>query len=192
MVKKVLTKVLFSMAIIFTSISVFQSEVNAHDLPEQGSELDGWKYVGSHWGTYNTYYFDATSSDLWLTHFRNGEAKFEQESQNKFHLYKTTRSETDNYVTDSSHPDAGWVARRIFYGISNDHPTRWVIQFNNDKLYTANSWSTIAAHEIGHVFGLADLYYSANSNKLMYGYDNGVRDIHSKEIEGLDYIYNRY
>ncbi len=31
----------------------------------------------------------------------------------------------------------------------------------------------VFAHEIGHVLGLADLYNSSNSDKLMYGYNTG-------------------
>ncbi|WP_144449697.1 hypothetical protein [Halalkalibacter nanhaiisediminis] len=75
-----------------------------------------------------------------------------------------------------------------FYSISNQHPSRWRIQFNSAK--SSNSWTTVAASEIGHVYGLADLNESGNASKLMYGRDNGARSTQASDRTGLRYVYD--
>jgi hypothetical protein len=141
--------------------------------------------VGSHWPSATTYYFEATT-DTWESRFKNGEAKFEAETTGLV-INEVAVGDTDNFIENYSCSSCEWVAQRTFYSISSDHPARWRIQLNSGK--TANSWTTVSAHEIGHVFGLADLYNSSNSDKLMYGYDNGTRYVQSVEQTGFDKIY---
>jgi Matrixin len=172
---------------VLFSLSVFSTKASAHDLGSGGSEGSGWVYVGSHWGTNWTYYFDATSSSTWLNRFKSGETKFEGETADKFYLWEESSSKTSNFVENYSCSSCGWVARRNFYSISSDHPTRWRIQMNSAK--TSSNWNSIVEHEIGHVFGLADLYNSSNSDKLMYYSDQGTVSLKYQEKNGLDWIY---
>lgn len=182
-------KKMFTIFAMFIILLVSTSPSFAHDLSEGGGETWGWKYVGAHWPSTTTTYFEATS-DTWESRFKNGEAKFESETGYRFSLIERTSADTSNFIESYSCSSCTWVARRTFISISADHPTRWRIQFNSAK--SANSWTTVAAHEIGHVYGLADLYQSYNDERLMYGYDNGTRYLDVLEKDGLDYVYNVY
>lgn len=175
-------------AMVATSLFVGISSSSAHDLPAKGSESAGWIYVGSHWPTQNTTYFEATT-DTWESRFKAGVTKFKNEAGTnfKFSLTEVPAGSSQNFVEHYPSSTATWVARRNFYNVSSDHPTRWRVQFNSAK--SANSWTTVAAHEIGHIYGLKDLYESYNSKKLMYGIDNGVRYMQTSDKTGLDYIY---
>lgn len=170
----------------FIAFILFSTNVSSHNLSAMGSESAGWIYVGSHWPGRTTYYFDSTS-DTWLQRFKNGESKFESESGYKFNLYQQSSTLTENYVDDYGCSSCSWVARRGFYSIDSDHPSRWRIQFNNTK--TANSWTTVAAHEIGHIYGLDDVYESYNSGRLMFGVDTGTRYLNTIEKNALETIY---
>ncbi|MHB8118280.1 MAG: matrixin family metalloprotease [Methanothrix sp.] len=44
---------------------------------------------------------------------------------------------------------------------------------------------TIATHEVGHTLGLADLYGSEDTNKVMYGYNNGQVDWYLSNADKL-------
>ncbi|MHC4110352.1 MAG: Ser-Thr-rich GPI-anchored membrane family protein, partial [Planctomycetota bacterium] len=51
---------------------------------------------------------------------------------------------------------------------------------------------SVAVHELGHWLHLADLYDSADSDKVMYGYlgdGEEMRTLHSCDIDGICYIY---
>lgn len=172
--------------IVTTSLFTGINSVSAHNLPNAGSESKGWKYVGSHWPSTSTKYFEATT-DTWESRFKSGASKFRSESGSKFSISEVSVGNTQNFIENSSSSSATWVARRTVYSVSNDHPARWRIQFNSAK--SANSWTTVAAHEIGHVFGLDDLYEGYNNKKLMYGYDSGVRYMQSSDKAGFNYIY---
>jgi hypothetical protein len=51
----------------------------------------------------------------------------------------------------------------------------------------------IAAHELGHTFGLDDLYGGGDSEKTMYGYagygETKKRSLHQDDIDGICYLY---
>ncbi|TDL80873.1 hypothetical protein [Peribacillus frigoritolerans] len=171
--------------IVSASIFLNFTNVSAHNLGSKGSESAGYLYVGSHWPSRSTNYSEATS-DTWENRFKSGVSKFKNENIG-YSITEVSSANSSNFIESYSAPSATWVAQRTFYGISNDHPTRWRIQYNSAK--SANSWTTVGAHEIGHIYGLADLYEDRNSSKLMYGYDNGVRYTQSSDKTGFSYIY---
>ncbi|MFH2139033.1 MAG: CFI-box-CTERM domain-containing protein [Candidatus Omnitrophota bacterium] len=51
----------------------------------------------------------------------------------------------------------------------------------------------LATHEIGHFFGLDDLYTAADTEKTMYGYgstgETKKRDLHQDDIDGISALY---
>jgi len=51
---------------------------------------------------------------------------------------------------------------------------------------------TIATHEVGHFLGLLDLYDPTDSEKIMYGYNNGQVKWHltTADYAGLVSIYD--
>jgi len=52
---------------------------------------------------------------------------------------------------------------------------------------------SVATHELGHAFGLLDLYGDPDSEKTMYGYgstnDISARDLEPEDEAGIAYIY---
>lgn len=124
----------------------------------------------------------------------------------------------DVLIADTSSPDGknevyfgsisnqGAIAVTIVWGIfSGPIQQRKIIEW--DQVYDQYdfNWSSngeygkmdfenIATHELGHTFGLADLYNSACSEETMYGYategEIKKRDLSSGDILGIKKLYN--
>ena len=76
------------------------------------------------------------------------------------------------------------VAYWTYYGTDeNGHVTSFAICLNRYN----NPDSYVVAHEIGHQFGLNDLYDSNNSDKLMYGWQN-ENEPSTQDLKGFDVI----
>lgn len=60
------------------------------------------------------------------------------------------------------------------YNAVTRHKTRWTMRYNETNMVFRSDAQNngTAAHEFGHTIGLADLYNSANINRLMYGYSS--------------------
>lgn len=169
--------------LVLLSMSNYAS---AHTVTTTGGESVGWQYVGNHWQTKWTYYFEATD-DRWDNQFTLGINKFETETNLNFEVDKVAVGNSDNFIEAVSCSACGWVARRTFFDIWDEHPDRWRIQYNSAK--SSDSWTTVTAHEIGHVFGLDDLYEPRNISKLMYGIDTGLRYVQDTDKVGFRYVY---
>jgi hypothetical protein len=72
------------------------------------------------------------------------------------------------------------------------------IAFNTDYAWGTDCGAghydvqSIAAHELGHTLQLLDLYGTADTSKMMYGFgDSGVckRNLHADDEAGISYIY---
>lgn len=98
----------------------------------------------------------------------------------------------------------GTIAVTTVWGIFGGRPqNRELVEW--DQVYnTFYSWATngasssmdfdsIATHETGHSFGMADLYQPECSNETMYGYgsngDTKARDLNTGDIIGISTLY---
>lgn len=73
---------------------------------------------------------------------------------------------------------------------SNNHTTKWEIGFN--RLSNRPTFA-ILAHEIGHVFGLRDLYFDENKSKIMYAYTSTTATGPTTyDIKGFSIITGKY
>ena len=92
---------------------------------------------------------------------------------------------------------AGIIAQATIW-YSGDTILENDIQFQDNYAWSigasagAYDVETIALHELGHWLCLADLYNSADSAKVMYGYgytNTTKRALHADDIAGIQYIY---
>jgi len=100
--------------------------------------------------------------------------------------------------------DSGTIAVTIVWGVFGGPPQgRELVEW--DQVYnTYYPWSetgepgkmdfwNIAIHELGHTFGLGDLYDSACADETMYGYgalgETKKRDLNTGDITGIQELY---
>ena len=77
----------------------------------------------------------------------------------------------------------------------------WDMQFNTGFAWSAAvggvadkmDFDNIATHELGHAFGMADLYTGSCGNETMFGYadnaETNKRDLNSGDIKGVSSLY---
>lgn len=152
-----------------------------------GGESVGWSIDEKNHtnGTTLTYKYitsDSTATQLVLAGMDiwKGYATFKQSSSGTgtFGLFSDESGSSDNvnakfhnYVSDSS-----------------GHLKEWKIDINIAKLHSITGITI--AHEIGHAFGLNDLYDSSNRDKLMYGINANrtATCLHQRDIQGFQVI----
>lgn len=168
----------------------------AHDLYDNaGGDSYGWKYRGVHASSTTQYYYPLFSNSQYHNYFLQGVQKIETETNNKFNLIETTSANTSNYVEDIECPTCQWVGlNTAWYDKSSsepDHIIKWRIQLNMGQ-FAYSGWDTVSAHEIGHTFGLADLYNVGYGNELnlMWGEDTLYpRSVTTKDMNGFNWVY---
>lgn len=128
-----------------------------------GSEDIGWvAHEGMHTASSSTVYYkfdSGVSTDLRQT-FVQGATKWA--GIINFVVRTNSAVGTVYAVNNPYYEAAAWTSDRVYD--SNHHLTSWSIYINTYYTFTAKT----AAHELGHVIGLIDLYDTANINKLMY------------------------
>ncbi|UCD07610.1 MAG: matrixin family metalloprotease, partial [Candidatus Aenigmatarchaeota archaeon] len=110
-----------------------------------------------------------------------------------------------NEMVFGDYPQSGVIAVTIIWGYFYGPPgQREIIEF--DILFDTDfTWGdatkdpsvmdlqNIATHEIGHGFGLGDLYDSACAEETMYGYstegETKKRDLNAGDITGIQELY---
>ncbi|MGE7917967.1 hypothetical protein ACQKM9_03330 [Viridibacillus sp. NPDC093762] len=152
------------------SILALPSKSSAHSTTcKPGSESVGWKVNCSgngHAGKSNFTYRTALSSNY------SGYTQVGVGRWNATSIVNITYAVgSSNLITSHGGPDTSTAAATSSWVNSNGHKSKWEISYNTyvmDKRTSTKNNGT-AAHELGHAIGLADLYQSTNTNKLMYG-----------------------
>ena len=106
-----------------------------------------------------------------------------------------------NSYSKGDYPSTGVIAVcRTWHNIYTNEIVEYDIMFDTDFTWgdatiTPNvmDYQNIATHEIGHVFGLLDLYKRPCAKQTMYGYssygDISKRDLNTGDIAGIQTIY---
>ena len=128
-----------------------------------GAEEIGWlAHEGKHTASSSTVYFKFDSSVDTDTRriFVQGGMKWV--GIVNFVVSSNSAVGTVYAVNDGNTDACAWVSNRVVD--SNNHLISWKIYINTYYTFTAET----AAHELGHIIGLLDLYDSYNLDKLMY------------------------
>jgi|SRR3989344_519643 len=117
----------------------------------------------------------------------------------------TTNPDGANEVYFGSIADANAIAVTIVWGIFGGPPAgRELVEWDQIYDQTDFDWSlsgetdkmdveNIVTHELGHTFGLADLYTTECADETMYGYgtegETKKRDLNTGDIIGINKLY---
>lgn len=109
-----------------------------------------------------------------------------------------------NEIYWSNSDDVDGALAVTVYRLSGSSIIESDIEFNDSESWSTNpgGWQydveSIALHELGHCFGLMDLYGDVDSNydyaKIMYGIGRPgetIRTLHTDDIAGVMYIYGK-
>jgi hypothetical protein len=110
-----------------------------------------------------------------------------------------------NEVTFAPIKNKGAIAVTTVWGnfgdsnIGNREIVEWDQTYNTKFAWSVSGqagkmdFENIATHELGHAFGMADLYTSNCINETMYGYadygQTNKRDLNAGDIAGIDLLY---
>lgn len=179
---------LLACAAIIATVSPTQS--SAHTVTNQGSESSGWVHGTHALSSTQKYFYVAGTDQFWKDRFNSGDSYMYSQSGYHLNMVNDSAWNTNNYVEAQNVSSATWVARTV-YNVSGQHKTTWWIQFNSkyQGSYSTSQWNYIAEHEIGHVFGLKDLYESYNNYRLMWWQAGNYSGLTSAEKTGLSIIW---
>lgn len=147
-----------------------------------GSESIGWSIDEDYHNGSTTLYYKWKSGDPYLTTVRKG---WYQTAAAKWAscgtvAYSTSLAKGTFGTFTASTSEMGTIAKFYdFTANSSGHLTAWKIDMNwkISSSYTDEKWATFLAHEMGHAYGLNDLYSMTspnNKSKLMYGFYDGT------------------
>lgn len=185
-----------------------------------GVKCYGFLSKGAYWKTQEPYYVNPSGSGLTSSVVENAVNSgvdqwetyagdvFGNESINTNASYNNGNLDGVNTVTFGPFSDSNVIAVTNVWGYFNGpiqtrELVEWDLLFNNSSDWTwgnADSNSNvmdvqnIATHEIGHGFGMADLYDSSCNQETMFGYSTEgetiKRDLNSGDIQGIQDLYN--
>lgn len=186
MMKNKLKLVLF---IGLSALSFFVAkEVFAHTLTvSQGSESKGYITGPYHPATKNLNLANISSSSANMSATRTARDRWN--ATEVTNIKETNTSATTNYIYDYQDPNTSTLAySRYWYNSKTFIMSRYCLYFNNAymPIFSNVRRSQIATHELGHAFGLRDLYNISNKGKIMYGYGFEMTAINptAADIEG--------
>lgn len=148
----------------------------------------GWKYSTQnfHMDSKNTSYYIYSESlrTAYKGYFEGGVGEWGN------NVSVSYSSSGRGYITEELDYSETRIASVKTNGNSNGITTSWVLTINKveyDKL-SSDGKEKIMAHELGHVYGLGDLYGNANYNKIMcYGY-NHLMTVTADDIMGMKVV----
>lgn len=185
-VKKIIT--MFAICLLLLSVPL---SANAHTVSSTGSENLGY-IIGTHTPTKTPLFFwVAGTEQKWKDRFNGGNTYMHNETSYNLKAVNATVWDTSNYVEAYANNLSTFVAAVYTDKSSGQHKDIWHLSFNPryDTNYTEAQWKRIAQHELGHVFGLKDLYETSNSSLLMYGYAGSYSGLKTKDLNGLKLIW---
>lgn len=148
----------------------------------------GWVYSArsKHMGSKETTYRMGSESvkALYMSYMTNGAALWGS------YVDVTYSSSSMGYVYNVTDSTSNVLANTSTSAGTDGITTGWTIKINSylfDSKSTAGK-NRIIAHELGHVFGLGDLYDSADSGKIMYGIYNETSAVNTYDIKGMTVV----
>ena len=184
--------VLFSITIFGLISLFFTSNVEAHRLYQPiGSESVGYIVGPEHPAKKDIdYAFESGVSNEIIDAVRDGAAQWRD--LHGVRIEERSQYNSSNLMKEYYDPNSTTIA---YNGLLVDPTTRYFIQFGlNFNMYQMNQFSTlrkhqIAMHEWGHTFGLKDLYWPVNIDKVMYGIGTRMQAtaITQQDYEGMFY-----
>lgn len=137
--------------------------------------VTGWTFSSpstyTHAGTKSlTYYYGNAYGESYHTRFTEGKNLW----GTNINLQRSTNSDTANVIFrvdltgGAKYPNANAVTESRVSGTLSLHQKSWTIIFFKDKVDPMTNYQrkTIAAHEIGHAYGLGEVW---NISQVMYG-----------------------
>lgn len=179
----------------------------------------GFLARGAKWKIQEPYYVNPTDSGLSSSFVENavttGVGEWENYAGNVFGngnvdasaSYNEGNLDGVNTASFGSYPDNAVIAVTNVWGYFGGPPqtrelVEWDMLFNNSSEWTWGDGlndptlmdvQNIATHELGHSFGMADLYDTSCNLETMYGYstegETSKRDLNSGDIQGIQELY---
>lgn len=148
---------------------------------------------GTCWRASDSSHFQSTSSTVYhslsgdyLTAWNDGKTWWSS-------TYLAYHPQSTNIVYTVNSPTATWLAQtgKWNYTASFD-ATAWDMELNTARMYalTVAERAYVIAHELGHVWGLADVYDdSCAGTALMYASLKYVSSVRQADSNGFNYIW---
>lgn len=140
-----------------TNQNLFKGYDETNNLPGSQNAVVISSYVPS-WS--NRGYMDGKNVHVWTTHLSSPTIA---QTSTWYYTTQFVKGNDGNSYKKAIESDC-WYNKNM----------KWVIAPSETTAKSSNvDVRTIATHELGHTIGLADLYNSADSSQIMYGYNSG-------------------
>lgn len=179
--------------------------LNKHGKPDKNDESSFYELMGVKWFSIPNY---AIADNLPFGVITDSISTWDDATT--FNLFGESNNNVGNGFGDSDginsftkgdYPVDGVIAVcRTYYYLSNNQIVEFDIMFDEDFVWGNSDVSSdvmdyqnIATHELGHAFGLLDLYKAEMSEQTMFGYsgynDIKKRTLASGDIAGIQALY---
>lgn len=176
------------LVISYNSINVLAMSQTVLEENYMCDETTGWKHSTQkhHMAQKSTAYYMSSESmkALYQTYVTNGANLW---GSNINLSYSTSGPGYIYAINDSS--SSATAATSTSSG-SDGITTSWYIEINSANFDdgSAEGKKRTLAHELGHVYGLGDLYISDASSQIMYGYYSASKNVTTSDINGMSVV----